>query len=54
MELADGFHSNMIVNALVRQECGPMAGPTCDSIDVFGEHRLPTNMEVEDVVFITN
>lgn len=54
MELADGFHSNIISQRTGETGMWTMAGPTCDSIDVFGEHRLPTNMEVEDVVFITN
>jgi ornithine decarboxylase len=54
MELAEGFPSNIVSQRTGEPCLWTMAGPTCDSIDVFGEHSLPSNMEVEDMVFITN
>jgi len=54
MELAGGFPSNIVSQRAGEPSLWTMAGPTCDSIDVFGEHSLPSNMEVEDLVFITN
>jgi ornithine decarboxylase len=54
MELAGGFPSNIVSQRAGEPSLWTMAGPTCDSIDVFGEHSLPSNMEVEDMVFITN
>ncbi len=54
MELAEGFPSNIVSQRTGEAALWTMAGPTCDSIDVVGEHSLPSNMEVEDMVFITN
>jgi len=54
MELAEGFPANIVSQRTGEPRLWTMAGPTCDSIDVFGEHSLPSNMEVEDLVFITN
>ena len=31
-----------------------MAGPTCDSIDVMGLHKLPANTEAEDFIYMPN
>ena len=31
-----------------------MAGPTCDSIDVMGRHKLPANTEAEDFIYMPN
>jgi ornithine decarboxylase len=54
MELAEGFPSNIVSQRTGELGLWTLAGPTCDSIDVVGEHKLPSNMEVEDMVFITN
>jgi len=35
-------------------ETWTLAGPTCDSVDVLGEHALPSNIEVEDILFAPN
>lgn len=31
-----------------------MAGPTCDSIDVMGRHKLPANTAAEDFIYMPN
>ena len=31
-----------------------MAGPTCDSIDVMGRHKLPANTKAEDFIYMPN
>ena len=54
MELAQGFPSNIVSQRTGEPREWTIAGPTCDSIDVVGEHSLPSNMEEEDIVFITN
>jgi ornithine decarboxylase len=54
MELAQGFPSNIISQRTGKPRAWTIAGPTCDSIDVVGEYNLPSNMEEEDIIFITN
>ena len=54
MELAEDFSSNIVSQRGGETCLWTMAGPTCDSIDVFGEYSLPSSMEVEDLLFITN
>ena len=54
MELAEDFSSNIVSQRGGEPCLWTMAGPTCDSIDVFGEYSLPSSMEVEDLLFITN
>ena len=54
MELAQGFPSNIVSQRTGEPRVWTIAGPTCDSIDVVGEHNLPSNMEEEDIIFITN
>tara|TARA_B110000503_G_scaffold44420_1_gene72497 strand:+ start:764 stop:1975 length:1212 start_codon:yes stop_codon:yes gene_type:complete len=54
MELAAGFPSNVVSQRIGSPRLWTIAGPTCDSIDVCGQHNLPSNTEIGDILFITN
>lgn len=54
MEVADKFPCTIVSQRTGEAATWALAGPTCDSIDVLGDHSLPSNMQVEDVLFMPN
>jgi ornithine decarboxylase len=54
MEMAESFPLKIISERTGEAHLWTLAGPTCDSIDVLGEHSLPSNTEVEDILYIPN
>jgi ornithine decarboxylase len=54
MELSQNFPATLVSQRTGEAGVWTMAGPTCDSIDVMGKHRLPANTEAEDIIFMPN
>jgi ornithine decarboxylase len=54
MEMTEAFPLKIISERTGETSSWTLAGPTCDSVDVLGDHVLPSNTEVEDIVFIPN
>ncbi|MDG0968340.1 MAG: type III PLP-dependent enzyme [Porticoccaceae bacterium] len=54
MEVAEKFPSTIVSQRTGAVATWALAGPTCDSIDVLGDHELPCNIEVNDVIFMPN
>jgi len=54
MELSQNFPATLVSQRTGEAGIWTMAGPTCDSIDVLGKHRLPVNTEAEDIIFMPN
>ena len=54
MEVAEKFPSTIVSQRTGAVATWALAGPTCDSIDVLGDHELPSNIEVDDVIFMPN
>ena len=54
MEVADKFPCTIVSQRTGEAATWALAGPTCDSIDVLGDHSLPSNIQVEDVLFMPN
>ncbi len=54
MELSQNFPATLVSQRTGEAGVWTMAGPTCDSIDVLGKHRLPVNTEAEDIIFMPN
>jgi len=54
MEVADKFPCTIVSQRTGEAATWALAGPTCDSIDVLGDHSLPSNMKIEDVLFMPN
>ena len=54
MELSQNFPATLVSQRTGESGVWTLAGPTCDSIDVMGKHRLPVNTEAEDIIFMPN
>ena len=54
MELSQNFPATLVSQRTGEAGAWTMAGPTCDSIDVLGKHRLPVNTKAEDIIFMPN
>jgi ornithine decarboxylase len=54
MELTQDFPVTLISERTGELGQWTMAGPTCDSIDVMGVHKLPANTVAEDFIFMPN
>lgn len=54
LELSQNFPATIFSDRTGEQCQWTLAGPTCDAIDVLGQHQLPVNMQVEDRVYIPN
>jgi len=54
LELTGDFPVNLISERTGEPGTWTMAGPTCDSIDVMGRHRLPDNTQAEDFIYMPN
>jgi len=54
MELSQNFPGTLVSQRTGEAGVWTMAGPTCDSIDVMGRHRLPVNTKAEDIIFMPN
>ncbi|MDG1165735.1 MAG: type III PLP-dependent enzyme [Porticoccaceae bacterium] len=54
LELSLEFPMNMISERTGEAGTWTIAGPTCDSIDVMGRHKLPANTEAEDFIYLPN
>ncbi|MDG2502183.1 MAG: type III PLP-dependent enzyme [Porticoccaceae bacterium] len=54
MELSQNFPATLVSQRTGEAGVWTMAGPTCDSIDVLGKHRLPINTEADDIIFMPN
>jgi len=54
MELSQGFPSLVISERQGLMQAWTLAGPTCDSIDVMGQHSLPCDTAVGDFMYIAN
>jgi len=54
MELTQDFPVTLISERTGEPGLWTMAGPTCDSIDVMGRHKLPANTEAEDFIYMPN
>ena len=52
IELEQGIAFTLVSQRTGAPELWSVAGPTCDAIDVLGQHYLPANMKPEDLVFI--
>ena len=54
MELSQSFPATMVSQRTGEAGVWTLAGPTCDSIDVLGDHRLPVNTQAEDIIYMPN
>ena len=54
MELTQDFPVIIVSERTGEPGLWTMAGPTCDSIDVMGRHKLPANTEAEDFIYMPN
>lgn len=54
MEMAESFPTKIISERTDELSDWTLAGPTCDSIDVLGKHKLPKSSQIDDLVFIPN
>lgn len=54
MELTQDFPVTLVSERTGEPGLWTMAGPTCDSIDVMGQHRLPANTQAEDFIYMPN
>lgn len=54
MELSQNFPATLVSQRTGEAGVWTMAGPTCDSIDVLGKHRLPVNTTAEDIIYMPN
>lgn len=54
MELSQNFPATMVSQRTGEAGVWTLAGPTCDSIDVLGKHRLPVNTAAEDIIYMPN
>ena len=54
MEMAESFPTTVISQRTDELSDWVLAGPTCDSIDVLGTHKLPRNSQTDDILFVPN
>jgi ornithine decarboxylase len=54
IELEQGIAFTLVSQRTGAPELWSVAGPTCDAIDVLGQHYLPATMAPEDLVFVPN
>ena len=54
MEMAESFPTTVISQRTDELSDWVLAGPTCDSIDVLGTHKLPINSQTGDMLFVPN
>ena len=54
LEISGEFPVNLISERTGEPATWTMAGPTCDSIDVMGRHKLPDNTQAEDFIYMPN
>ena len=54
MEMAESFPTTVISQRTDELSDWVLAGPTCDSIDVLGTHKLPRNSQTNDILFVPN
>lgn len=54
LEVAQKFPLKIVSQRTGKVEPWTLAGPTCDSVDVLGDHALPSNIKVEDILFVPN
>ena len=54
IELSQNFPATLVSERTGESDVWTMAGPTCDSIDVLGKHRLPVNTAAEDIIYMPN
>ena len=53
IEMKDDFPFLVISNRIGENGCWTLAGPTCDSIDVFRKNaQLPENIQADDMIYI--